>query len=155
LVEHLAGRLDDVAALAVVAVRGDGRSAREPSLVAIAGEAGTRMMAIEPLSPGASSVLVERQFGAHTAPEFSAACYAATGGNPFFLGELFRALSVARVAPTVEGAAGVAERGPATLARSVLLRTAGLSADAAALARALAVLGGDAELGDAALAGLA
>jgi hypothetical protein len=134
---YLAGRLDRLAVLAVMAVRGSDRSAADPSVAAIVDESGTRVMAIEPLSPEASSVMVQRQFGPAAAPEFRAACYAATGGNPFFLGELFRALHGARVAPTAEGAASVAEQGPATLARSVLLRTAGLSSDAAALARAL------------------
>jgi DNA-binding CsgD family transcriptional regulator len=143
---YLAGRLEGLAALVVVAVRGVDSSAADPSLAAIAAESGTRMMAIEALSPEASNVLVERQFGAAAEPAFRAACYAATGGNPFFLGELFRALHAACVAPTAAGAASVAEQGPATLARSVLLRTAGLSAGAGALARALAVLGSDAEL---------
>jgi DNA-binding CsgD family transcriptional regulator len=64
---------------------------------------------------------------------------------------LCRALLDDRVPPTAQAAAKVAAQGPTTLARSVLLRTAGVSADAAALARALAVLGDDAELRHAAL----
>lgn len=148
---YLAGRLDTLAVLAVVTVRGRERSADDARLEAIAAESGTRIMAIKPLSPAASSMIVEREFGADTAPEFRAACHTATGGNPFFLGELFRALRAARVPPTAQSAASVAEQGPATLARSVLLRTAGLSSGAAALARALAVLGTDVELRHAAL----
>jgi DNA-binding CsgD family transcriptional regulator len=143
---YLAGRMDGVAALAVAAVRGSDASVAEPSLAAMAAASGTRVLAIQALSSAATSVLVEREFGPAAAQEFRAACHAATGGNPFFLGELFRALQAARVAPTAQGAARVAEQGPATLARSVLLRTAGVSPDAAALARALAVLGSDAEL---------
>ena len=143
---YLAGRVDDLSVLAVVAFRGGDLSAGDVRLGSIAAESATEVMAIEPLSPAASSVLVEREFGDGAAPEFRAACHVATGGNPFFLGELFRALRAAGVAPTAAGAAGVAEQGPATLARSVLLRTAGVSADAVALARALAVLGDDAEL---------
>ncbi len=143
---YLAGRVDGLSALAVIARRGGDPGVADASLSGIAAEPGTHAMMIEPLTPTASSVLVERQFGASAAPEFRAACHAATGGNPFFLGELFRALRAARVAPTAEGAARVAQQGPATLARSVLLRTAGLSPEAAALARALAVLGADAEL---------
>ena len=143
---YLAGRLDGLRVLAVVAVRGGGRSADAAIFDAICAEAGARRLIVEPLSPAASSVLVARQFGASVAPQFRDACYTATGGNPFFLGELFRALRDARVAPTAEGAAKVAEQGPATLARSVLVRTAGLAGGAAALARALAVLGTDVEL---------
>lgn len=143
---YLAGRMDGLAAAVVVSVRGGDGSAWAPSLDAVACESTTRVMTIEPLSPGASSLLVEREFGSGSAPEFRAACYSATGGNPFFLGELFRAVRAARITPTADGAARVADQGPRTLARSVLLRTAGLSAQARAVARAMAVLGADAEL---------
>ena len=143
---YLAGRVDDLSVLVVVAFRGGDLSAGDVRLGSIAAESAAEVLAIEPLSPAASSVLVEREFGDGAAPEFRAACHVATGGNPFFLGELFRALRAGGVVPTAAGAAGVAEQGPATLARSVLLRTAGVSADAVALARALAVLGDDAEL---------
>jgi len=112
---YLAGRLDGLRALVVAAIRDGGLSAGHRSLAAMASESGTRVLTVEPLSPAASSVLVERQFGEDAAPEFRAACHAATGGNPFFLGELLRALRGARIAPTREGAAKVAEhrdRGP-------------------------------------------
>jgi DNA-binding CsgD family transcriptional regulator len=142
---YLAGRLDGLSLLVVVATREVARSAATPSLDAIMAEPAARMIAVRPLSVTAISVLTEREFGPAAAPEFHSACYTATGGNPFFLGELFRALREADIAPTAEGAARVAEQGPATLARSVLLRTAGLSAEAAAMARALAVLGSGAE----------
>ena len=143
---YLAGRVDDLSLLAVVAFRGGDLSDADARLGSIAAESGTRKIEVEPLTPEASSVLVTREFGDGTAPEFCAACHLATGGNPFFLGELFRALRAGRVSPTVAGAASVSQQGPATLARSVLLRTAGLSGDAAALAQALAVLGDDADL---------
>ena len=143
---YLAGRMDGLGAAVVVSVRGGDGSAWPPSLDAVAGESTTRVMTIEPLSPRGSSVLVEREFGSESAPEFRGACYSATGGNPFFLGELFRAVRAARITPTADGATRVADQGPRTLARSVLLRTAGLSAEARAVARAMAVLGADAEL---------
>ena len=89
---YLAGRVDDLSVLAVVAFRGGDLSVADARLGSIAAESATEVMAIEPLSPAASSVLVEREFGDEATPEFCAACYSATGGNPFFLGELFRAL---------------------------------------------------------------
>ena len=147
---YLAGRLDDVAALALLVTRERDLSVGDPGLAAIATDPNTRTIVIEPLSSAATSILVKRQFGHLAAPEFESACHRVTGGNPFFLGELLRALRNAHVPATPEGAPRVAEQGPATLARSVLLRTAALSPDAAALARALAVLGDDAELHDAA-----
>ena len=88
--------------------------------------------ASEPLQrcPGASAVLLQQHFGSAAAPEFSVACHAATAGNPFFLGELCRSLQAAGVAPTAEAVARVADEGPGAVARSVLLRTAGLSSAA-------------------------
>ena len=112
---YMSGRLDGLGVLAVVAVRGGDRSGDDPVFDAIGAEAGTRRLTLAPLSPAASSVLVAREFGAAAAPQFCDACYSATGGNPFFLGELFQALQAARVAPTPEGAsrrAGTGDSGP-------------------------------------------
>jgi hypothetical protein len=143
---YLAGRLDGLRVLEVVATRAGDPTATDPSLAAITAEPGTRIAAIEPLTPTASAVLVERELGASPAAEFNAACFAATGGNPFFPGELCRALQAARILPTAEGAVRIADQGPASVARSVLLRTAGLSPSAAELARSLAIFGAEAEL---------
>ena len=72
------------------------------------------------------------------------ACFEVTGGNPFLLRELVRALVDSPAGP------GPAERvralTPRTVSRSVLARLSALPAEAIALARALAVLGGRAEL---------
>src|ERR687898_756830 len=84
-----------------------------------------------------------------------AAAIEAKGGNPFFLHELLRTVRDDAIEPTADGAARVPELAPATVARSVLLRLGRLGSDAVALARAVAVLGPDAELRHAAkLAGL-
>jgi DNA-binding CsgD family transcriptional regulator/tetratricopeptide (TPR) repeat protein len=74
--------------------------------------------------------------------EFVTACYRATGGNPFLLGELVAGL----VAEGASGSAGDAPRvagfAPEGIVRWVLARLAALGDDAQRLAGAFAVLGG-------------
>jgi DNA-binding CsgD family transcriptional regulator len=78
-----------------------------------------------------------------------------TGGNPFYLEELTRALAEEGRHPTAELAVGVRELGLRTIGRGVLVRLARLGADCERLAQAVAVLGPGCRLRDAAvLAGL-
>src|SRR5581483_6045038 len=69
------------------------------------------------------------------------ACHGATGGNPLLLRELLRSLAAEDVAPAA-AAVGVVERlAPDAVTRSVRVRLGRLPAEAAQLARAVAVLG--------------
>lgn len=76
-------------------------------------------------------------------PEFAAACHDATGGNPFLLGELVRALRAARAGFTAADAGRVAEVTPPTVTRSVRATLDRLGTRCEALARAVAILGDD------------
>ena len=144
---YLSGRLEGVALLAVVAARqADGSVTAGDALAVVKREPTTRVLALKPLSVRATAELVEREYGERAEQEFALACHHASGGNPFFLHELVRALRVDGIAPSHAEVARVTEEGPATVARSTLTRVAALSPDAAPVARALAVLGGEAEL---------
>ena len=77
---------------------------------------------------------------------FCAACHQATGGNPLLLRQLLTALEADHVRPDAAHAGVVLEIGPRAVSRTVLLRLARLSADAIAVARAVAVLGESATL---------
>ena len=147
-VSHLAGRLDGAAILVVVAVRGDGPSGASGALGAMAREDTTRLVHLASLSPQATSALLHSEYGEPVAPEFATACLVATGGNPFFLGESIRALRADGISPSAGQAGRVAELGPPSVARSVLTRIVGLSPAARPVARALAMLGGEARLRD-------
>jgi DNA-binding CsgD family transcriptional regulator len=68
---------------------------------------------------------------------FVDACVAATGGNPFYLGQLVGALAEEGISPTGDQVDRVAMVSPASVSRAVLTR---LSRPAQWLARALAVL---------------
>jgi DNA-binding CsgD family transcriptional regulator len=139
---YLAGRLEGVDALVIVAARrAAGRDADE-LLDAMARERSTTAIELGPLSLGAAADLIRRDYD-DVAPEFARACHQATGGNPFFLHELVRALRSDDISPTAREASRVAGQGPSGVARSVLTRIAGLSPTAPSVARALAVLGGE------------
>ena len=84
---------------------------------------------------------------------FAAACLHVTAGNPLLLRQLLTALAAEHVAPDAEHAASVRAIGPRAVSRTVLLRLARLPEPAAAVARAVAVLGEQAGLP--AIAGLA
>jgi DNA-binding CsgD family transcriptional regulator len=110
---------------------------------------------LRPLSVDAATALVTQRLGADAAPAFSAACHAATGGNPLLLEELVKALAVEGVRPSVDQVGIIADLGPAAVSRAVLLRLRRLSDDAVRVAQAVAVLGDGADHGTvAALAGL-
>ena len=78
----------------------------------------------------------------------SAACHAATGGNPLFVRALVAALHGEGVEPTAENARRVREIGPEPVARAVTLRLSRLPEEARRFATAAAVLGDGAELRD-------
>jgi len=147
-VSYLAGRLDGAPIVVVVAVRGDDPSGADGALGAVAREDTTRLVQLASLSPQAASALLRNEYGEPVAPEFAAACLVATGGNPFFLRELIRALRADGISPTAGQAGRVPQLGPPGVARSVLTRIVGLSSAAPPVARALAMLGGEARLRD-------
>jgi hypothetical protein len=143
-VSYLAGRLEGVGVLVLVAAR----PARDEVLAEVARERTTTVLAPRPLSAGATAELLARHYHEEVASEFAQACREATGGNPFYLRELVRALAADGIAPTAAEAPRVVGQGPGSVARSVLTRIAGLSPEAASVARALALLGGEARLRD-------
>jgi DNA-binding CsgD family transcriptional regulator len=107
---------------------------------------------LRPRALGHDGIALVLQAGLDRDPsrEFTAACATATGGNPFLMRELVRALAADRIAPTAEAAERVTDFGPQAVSRHVLARLYRLSPTAAQLARALAVLGVQATLGRAA-----
>ena len=86
---------------------------------------------------------------------FVAACYEATGGNPFLLRELLGELARRGVAPMPENVGVVSGLSSQGVERAVRARLRRLGPECVALARAVAVLGDSAELGIAGAAGRA
>lgn len=155
MLAYLARRMGDLAVGVLVAARPGAGEGAAGLMAAIREEPITTVLRPGPLGRRSSDALVRARFAA-AAEEFCASCHEASGGNPLLLGALVDALGAAGTSPDRDGAAAVRERAPAILATSVLPRLRRLPPVAAAVARAGAVLGNDAELRHvAALAGLA
>jgi DNA-binding CsgD family transcriptional regulator len=108
-----------------------------------------------PLGESAVAELVRTRLGRDIEPDFALACFQATGGNPFFLTELLRAVADDGLEPTAANAHVVPDLGTSEIARAIVVRLGRLGPDAARLAAAAAVLATDSTLPRAAiLAGL-
>jgi DNA-binding CsgD family transcriptional regulator len=146
---YLARRLEGLGVLLVLAARPVPADPNAELLAALALAAGEDRIVPAALSADGVGRLVAARLG-DADVAFVAACHAATGGNPFFAGELIHALAADGRAPTAAAAAEVAALAPPTVARSILLRLGALPPAAARLAEVIALLGHDARLDDAA-----
>jgi DNA-binding CsgD family transcriptional regulator len=97
------------------------------------------------LSAPSVAELVRQELGADAEDLFCLACHHATGGNPLLLRELLRTLAAEGVGPVAASLPVVERLAPDAVTRSVRLRLGRLPAEAARLARVVAVLGDRAE----------
>jgi DNA-binding CsgD family transcriptional regulator len=152
---YLARRLDDLGVLLALAVRPREPGGEEQLISTLTDDRRASVVRLLPLSESAVATLVNRRLASAADERFCVACHAATGGNPFLVGELLSALASDRVEPVAANAERIGELGLSSLARAVLLRLVRIGHQAVDLAQAVAVLGGRAELRHAAaLAGL-
>ena len=153
--DYLARRLEDVPVALIVATR-PVAGAGDPLLARLVTDPAAQVLRPAPLSDEGVASWAAGVLGGSPDAAFVASCAQATGGNPFFVGELLRELARRGAAPD-EGAAELAGTlAPDGVAAMVMLRLAGAPAGARELVEAVAVLGTGATLADAAaLAGLA
>lgn len=151
---YLAQRVEDLPVALIVALRRSEPGAPEDLLLPLVTHPGAEALQLQPLSDGAAAEVVRSRLpGAE--PAFCAACAEVSGGNPFLLSELVLTLEAEGVEPVATSAARVGRVAPDSVLRSTLGRLARVPGPAAALARAVAVLGDDAQLRHAArLAGI-
>jgi DNA-binding CsgD family transcriptional regulator len=153
---YLARRLSGLPVLLLIAARPHEPGGQEELVAALSAEPSSEVLRPASLSEAAVGRLVAERLSPSAAPEFVAACHAATGGNPFLVGELITALTGDGVAATTDNAFRVGQIGPQTVSRVVLARVSRIGTKAVALTEAVAVLGGRGELRHgAALAALA
>ncbi len=151
----IAARLEGLRVVLALAVRSGERGVGAGVLETIRNDAGAHVLRPAQLSEGACERLIDEAFGRAPAAEFSRACFEVTGGNPFYLRALIDGLVAEGMSPGIESAEVVRGQVPEAVVRSLVLRLSRLPTAASALARAVAVLGADAELRHAAeLAGL-
>jgi predicted ATPase len=148
--DYLIRRIDELPILLVLAARPREPESETELLEAIASAPLVRRVELAPLSQLAVAKLVRGEIPSLADDDFCRACHHATRGNPFYLRELLSALAEEESPSTAAGAARISELGPSTVARSVLRRLRRLPPAAAALARAVALLGDGADLGIAA-----
>src|SRR6266699_1981715 len=98
-----------------------------------------------PLSLEATMGFVREALSPSADDAFCAACHEETGGNPLLLRELVHAIAIEGVVPTEANVPHVRELEARAGSRAVSLRLAWLPPEATALAKAVAVLGDDAD----------
>ena len=144
---YLARRLEEIPVIGVLGVR-TGEPLAPTELLGAIGDDGVRL-APGPLSSQAASMLVESWLGPGDG-EFSAACHEASGGNPLLLTALLADLRSKGIEPDREAIELVRRTGGTAISEATLTRLRSLPREAIELAKAVAVLGTDAELHDAA-----
>jgi DNA-binding CsgD family transcriptional regulator len=137
---YLGRRLEELP-IAVVAAARPGPADGSPLLAAIAAGPPAEVLVLTPLSERAVAELVLRGLGADVEPGFAAACHEVTGGVPFLVHELIRAIAEAGIEPTAAASSRVTALAPRAVSQSVVRRLSRLAAAARALAPAAAVLG--------------
>lgn len=153
---YLGRRVEVLAVLLMLGVRSGEEGSAFALLEAIIAQPLAQVIEPGPLSEAATSRLVGETLGTDPEREFAHTCWRASGGNPFLVRQLASALAADGVSPRASEAGRVRSLGPATVARALVLRLARLRPAAAAIAQAIAVLGGEANLRlAAALAGCA
>lgn len=153
---YLVRRVEGLAALVVVTIRTGEGEADSPILDDLRSDSTATVLALEPLSPAGISALVRGRLESDPAAEFSGAVRSWTGGNPLLIRQLLTAAAARGIEPTAAAAPALEELAPEGVARFALRRLAPLGPRAVELARALALLGEDGDLSQAArLAGLA
>jgi len=136
---YLSRRLEGMPVVVVASLRPI--SAEQPQLDELLLDSAVVTIRPNALSTSSVAELVRVELGDDAEDEFVTACHGATGGNPLLLRELLRSLAAEDVAPAA-AAVGVVERlAPDAVTRSVRVRLGRLPAEAAQLARAVAVLG--------------
>jgi DNA-binding CsgD family transcriptional regulator len=148
-------RLEELAAAVLLGARSAEAAASQELLAGLMMDPATEVVTVAPLTTRGVATLVAAGLGVEPEPEFVVACREATGGTPFLVRTLVEALRDEQIVPVTASAAKVQDVATVTLSRWAMLRLVRLGADAARLARAVAVLE-RAELDQAArLAGLA
>ncbi len=143
---YLVRRLEGQPVLVTASVRTGDPPTDAALLAEIANDPATAHVRPGPLSEDAVGQLVAKRLGAEPDRLFREACHRTTGGNPLLVRQLLNALETESVKPDAAHADVVRAIGSRAVSSSVLLRLARLPGEAAAVARAVAVLGEGADL---------
>lgn len=146
---YLGRRVDDLPLVLLIATRPISEQGDKDLLIELSALPGATQLRPSPLSEVDVGRLIEDSRLLDADERFVAACYRATGGNPFLLAELLAGLVADGVSGTAKDALRVEGFAPEGIVRWVLARLGALGENAQRLAAAFAVVG-DASLADAA-----
>ncbi|WUK15706.1 AAA family ATPase [Kitasatospora sp. NBC_00374] len=126
----------------VIATLGPGRAAADNEPLGAVLPLFRHQLTLSGLSPADTAAVILELFGESADPAFTAECHRVTGGNPFLLYALLRSLRAAGLSPGPGTAAELLRHVPPDVGRAVYALLANTGRYAAAVAQAVAVLGG-------------
>jgi predicted ATPase len=138
-------RLESLPVLVVLTMRSGEPHEADDLLAELAGNEAVSMLHPAPLSERATATLVSDRLGRGAEP-FVAACHRMTSGNPLLLRQLLRALADQGVPPDTAHVDTVRAVGSRAITSLVTLRLRRMPATVTTVARAVAVLGPEADL---------
>ena len=144
---YLARRAPDLGVVLVLALRSGDPGARRDELDRLLRDDEVERIVLGPLSAAGVEGIVRARMDPDADQRFCAVCSELTGGNALFVCELLAAAVAEGLPARAESLASIA---PAAVGTSVLGRLGRMGSEAAALARAVAVLGAGAEVQSAA-----
>ncbi|HXZ78049.1 MAG TPA: AAA family ATPase, partial [Streptosporangiaceae bacterium] len=152
---YLGPRAAESPMLVVLTVREGDPRGRANSVAAGADDPAVHPMALSALSMASVAALVRAELGPAASAEFCSTCWELAGGNPLYIRELLAAACTEGLSGAEDDVTALRALASSAVGALVLGRLARLGPDAVSLARALAVLGSQTEVGVAAeLAGL-
>ncbi|MEA2479688.1 MAG: hypothetical protein QOJ07_1610, partial [Thermoleophilaceae bacterium] len=143
---YLSRRLEGMPVLLAMSWRPAEPGSDTTTLDDLASDPATVVVRPQPLSVEAAGRIVDERVGVEADPAFVLACHEVTGGNPYLLGEVASMAVADGLGATTADADRVRRLGPGSISRWVLRRLRRLGPAAVALAFAVAVLEGDADL---------
>lgn len=143
---YLARRIEGLAIALIVGTRPGEPGASEGLLDSLRATDGLALVCPAPLSQAGVDGLARTVLGRAVAPAFTQACHAVTGGNPFYVAELLRALREDRVEGTAADTRVIEGLTPRAVVDATLARLGRLPPAARTVAEAAALLVPNAEL---------
>ena len=151
LLLYLLHRLDELTVAIIMTRRPAADESPTDPLNHLAGHPRVRVVNLAPLRQEAIGALIGQVLGQGVDPGLAEVCRDVTAGNPFFVQALLRALAEEPDLSSDRLLARARSLIPDAVSRSLRVRVGRLGADAAALARTIAVLGDDVPLRHAAV----
>jgi len=143
---YVARRVGDLALLLVLGLRSGDPGGDRGEFEGVVSDRGVERITLGPLSAAAVGAIVRAQLDGDADEQFCSTCYELTRGNPLFVRELLAAAREEGLSAQGRSVPALHRIAPAAVGTSVLTRLGRLGGEAVALARAVAVLGGDAEV---------